>query len=498
MRGALLFRFLLFCVLLRRAARAQPPLPVSVRQLPGIDVGAPRFLEENATWRFELALAATEGTLLVPLFRNRSAPPAPPLDACEGFVSLCCLWDLSAAFLNAQFAMYLHYLGACGLHAGQPSVDVLTDEPSSNALTAGAFAAPPPAVWCVAEHRCVLEVAALALREPWLTEDLGTVSSLNGRTVVDRRLDLTIAIVTPMLTPLVKITLSHHHLIFHDSNVAAPEDSNTRHHAFSHSCLEERKPEFALWRADVLALAGECLWFCEPGFVLHPATTDAGLRAARYAYACLPEPARAAVYGFRVLVSGGANITTGQLEAYQAEALTALQAALEAVLALPPGSSLLHLQAGGPDGALTVSVAVFLRDCTRNLSAQVLRIADALDGPETAVLFTANVLAALNTTPAADATPAALNTTPAANATPPVTVGVAEIAELRPCPPSPADIPLLAAVLAAAWGALLCLCAAYGLLASVRRLRERRARLLRRLAPVAQPAFDPRPRAHSK
>ena len=487
MRAALLFLCLSVLLFLRQSVRAQLLLPpVSVRPLSGIDVSAPRFIEWNATWQFDVALFATEGTLLVPLFHNRSAPPGPPLDACEGFVPLCCLWTLADNFLNSQFAMYLHYLGACEMHAGQLSVDVLTDEPSTNALTLGAFAVPPPTVWRVNNHRCVVQVTETELREPWFTENLGIVSDINGRVVIDRDLDLTIAIIIPMLTPHVKITLSHHRLLFHDSDTPAPEVSNTRHHAFSHSCREAPKPEFALWRADALARDEECIWFCEPGYVMYPATTDAGLRAARYAYECLREPVRAAAYSFRVLIPappGGVGITAEQLEAYQAEAITALQGALETALGLPPGSSLLHLQDGGPDGTLDVSIAVFIRHCSRNLSAQVLRISDALEDDETASLFAGNILTALNTTTAPNTT----------TMTPLFEFDVAGVEQLRPCLLNSSGIPLLALILGIVWGVLLCLCAVYGLFASVRRLRERRARLLRRLAPVAQPAFDPRP-----
>jgi hypothetical protein len=464
-------------------------LPFSVRDSPGIDVSPPRLVAENLTWQFDVLLFATATAHLVPLFVDRLAPPGPPLEPCEGVVPVCCLETLAANFVNARFALYVGGLGvhgdetgACPLAAGLSARSVLAGWPAVDELQTGAFATPAPRAWCVEAHRCTFEIAAALLRDARFTEDLGVSSELNGVTVTDRRLEVVVAIVSPTTTPLTQLTLSRHMLLFHDPDTPPPPDPNFRHHAFSHVCRDVEKPEFALWRADVFSREELCLWFCEPGFVLYPATTDAGLLAARRPYSCEPEAARRTVLSVGVAVRLWAAPEVPDDE-YHAETITALQAALEAVFALPVGASILHVQDATENGTLIVSMALFFDECPRNHSAFEERVAMTLVDAATVARATDELRDSLGW--------AAVNTSEVVNASGP---GVDSfwVFEMETVVRCPSRVPLLLLVTAAAWAGLLCVFGLYGARAAVRRVRERRARILRSLGPVAQPAFRAR------
>ena len=490
--------------LLAACAMSQP-LPVSVRHPPGIDVSAPRFVAGNDTWQFEMLLVATDDVLLVPLFTDPLDRPGPLPAGCEGLVSLCCLRVLSTHLRNARFATYVNALGvgpvgACVWPTDRSSREVLAGRPSEAALQRGVFGPTPIPGWCVDAHRCVNEASPELLRYPWFSKAVGESTTADGRTVVDREIEVVIAIVTATTTPLVQITLSRYTLLFHDVLTPAVGDPNVRHHVFSHVCREAAKPERSLWRADVLTRGEPCLWFCEPGFVLHPATTDAGLRAGLRPYGCVRQPARATVLSFDALVALS-PAPDAEIGLYHAEALTALQAALEDVLHLRPGMSVFHLQRVLPDGGLQISAAVFLPECPRNQSALEEEASGVLRDASTVALFsellreafTEPVSASNDTGSASNATGQESNVTGQQTNETGAGVESFRVSGVETVSPCPTRVPLLLIVTAVVWAALLCVFCFYGAYSAVRRLRERRARILRRLGAVAQPAFRVRP-----
>lgn len=456
-------------LLLMVVAPVSARLPFTTYQSAGVDVSPPRFLEANFTWQFNVTITQGEGGMLIPLFTNRSSPPA--LAGCSGLVSLCCLWDLADNFINDQLAAYLDFVGACSLHAGERSDRVLDDRPGASALLAYAFPREPPRAWCLAEHRCVFEVPAEDLGAPWLTEELGSSLVTAAGPVTDRRLILSFALVRPTSTPLVQISMTEHTLIFHDASESLRLPSNMRHHSFNHVCLGREKPRFSLWRADTISSNGTCLWFCEPGYLLYPATTDYGLLAPRREYGCLPQPPSATIFVFSLQVDlPPAPGVDDRL--YQAEALTALQAGVEEGLGVTRGNSIFYLQLTLAGGGLLVSAAIFSLQCSGNISRQLRATGAAIANGSVAGLLAENLNASFAGLDAEG-----------------VGLRVLDREGFRQCPPPHESFPYLWVFLFVVWGCMLLFVCGWGISSAIRGIPSRRRHILQRLSPVTRSPF---------
>ena len=117
---------LLLLLLLHTARAANTTTNSFTYSALGADVSAPRFVESNTTWQFDVSVSAAAGDLVFPLL------PVPPAACAGGLVPLCCLYGLADG--NRELGAYLHYLGPCEAHAGASSAAVLEDAPRPDAL----------------------------------------------------------------------------------------------------------------------------------------------------------------------------------------------------------------------------------------------------------------------------------------------------------------------------------------------------------------------------
>lgn len=425
------------------------------------------------------AAALAEGTGvadagLVPLapcanaaLRDETPPPAAvaagfDIARCTGHVPLCCLYDAAGYYINHELRSFLLFQGPCALWASTSSREFLADAPPAQALQLYSF--PPgeglPRVWCADAHRCTYEIPHALLLGPSLTTVLRTTGA-----GVDREMRLRLLTVRTTPGPEVELVLSEHALVFRLTHTTAPAEA--RHHVFSHRCLAETKPAFALWRADILAANTSCLWFCRPGFLVYPSSTDQHrlTSTATLTHACEAVPARVTVLEMRLHVPlDGAP---------PGDALAAVQRALEEALGLPRARSLLHVRRHAPDG-LTLAAALLL-DCG---PGAVRPAADA-------AIAEAQLAAAVRTLQA-NATTTLLTAHVNVSAGP---LRVSAASAHRHCPVRDEEVPTAYQGMLALWLGLIPLLAAGGLYLAVARVRQRRQRVLQRAHPLLQPGF---------
>lgn len=335
MTAQLLLQLLLQAAVLTAAQAVLGLLP-AFTALPalGADVGAPRFIEANKTWQFELAVSAGPGDLVLPFVGAHAA--ATPAECAAGPVPLCCLYRLADALArNHELDAYLSYLGPCEALAGAASADVLRDAPPLDALVQGALPGQLRG-WCSAPHVCVFEFAdaeLAALAAP------GT-----------RELAVTLAFAGPLVgSPLLLVALAQHTLRF-------AEASTDAHFAFRHTCEGLPKPPAALWRMGV----PDCLWFCRTGFLLQPSTASYfAMPPHSELHTCEAVPHPAVLLEF-VLVAGARAPEALQREAASATGLAARDAAFFLM----------------PDNNYTA--VLFSRDCKTAADVQLAAAAAAL------------------------------------------------------------------------------------------------------------------------
>lgn len=331
----------------------------------GSEIEAPILVSANQTWQIAIHLHVEQGAMLVPLFHNRTTVQ-PGYTPCSGYVTLSCLFQLNNAYLNDELDAFLHYLAS--------DINALNDLPASTSFVQHAFPTyltKFPRAWCLTATSCILEISDVQLKEQWLTREIGVSSELYN--VVDREMEVTVALIKFLPSSVIQVTLVRHVIVFHDPISSAKLPSNVRHHAFHIRCSAQTKPTNALWRADI---EEDCLWFCMPGTIMYPSATDYfHMRIeATHNHTCTPEPSNVIVIQFEISFD---IPSMAQVEYAHANALLALQRDITETTSVVPQESLFYLQSYSsvtlqPQfnvfavyDRLYVSVALFLRICDK-------------------------------------------------------------------------------------------------------------------------------------
>ena len=359
----------------------------------GAYVSAPRFDSLNLTWQFSVHMFAVPGTIIFPLFVNRSGGDVDT--QCVGLVSVCCLWRLRDAYINTELEALLSHLdpsGSCGVALEVPaSRDVLEELPELKSTALHAW----PSYsgirsWGVAESETgggaqasevTFEIFAEVLRLPWLTRTLdpAEIITVGEDDVTDRELVITFAYVQLLSVPFIQVVESRQAVVFHDATQDFERNTNTEHRSFLVLCDDRPKPADALWRADVADANGTCAWFCRPGFVRYPSSTDWWYETVGLGNgSCLAEPRWTAVLelGLYVLVQDAseATISAAVMATQRAVTLAASnvseQSGMIYVQARQPGEPV----AGSRNGLrLAVSVLVLTGRYAPNETVQLAR-----------------------------------------------------------------------------------------------------------------------------
>jgi hypothetical protein len=260
----------------------------------GTLISAPKFIQYNATWQFDMTIVAETGSAIIPLFSNRTfqnltaqVSKRAEINTCTGFVETCCLYALSEYYINTELTAYTNHLGPCeGNVRTRPTTETLKGIADERIFAVMAFPRVYeryPRVWGTGQHTYTVEILTETLKEPWLTRDMGTEQATVNSDVVDRELIVSFVYLNPTPTSRVQMITTHHSIIFADATKDIGLNSNSRHQAFHHTCSDSQKPPNSLWRADVMTgdvVAGQsienntCLWFCLPGYHLYPSATD--------------------------------------------------------------------------------------------------------------------------------------------------------------------------------------------------------------------------------
>ena len=319
---------LLLLLLLHTARAANTTTNSFTYSALGADVSAPRFVESNTTWQFDVSVSAAAGDLVFPLL------PVPPAACAGGLVPLCCLYGLADG--NRELGAYLHYLGPCEAHAGASSAAVLEDAPRPDALMKGMGQLRS---WCPTPLACVFEL-----------DDTQFFNVTVAYTDDTRELALAVAFVRSLEgSPLVQLALARHTMRF-------DVRSNSMQFAFRDACEGMSKAPDALWRAG-----DACLWFCGPGFLLQPSAPSYFAMPPGAPNTCAAVPRPALLLEFELTVTTGWTPAALQLAAAAATGL------------LEQDTAYYQLPAG-------FSAVLFSRDCAANASALLATTTAALAG----------------------------------------------------------------------------------------------------------------------
>lgn len=374
-----------FCVVLLLVQQTFAFYLTGTYQSSGTEIEAPVFITENGTWQILFHLQAEPGSMIVPLFQNRTSTPD-NYKLCQGYVQLSCLYAINNVLINEEFDAYLHYI-----ITDSSALDTL---PLTTSLFIHAFPLQYnhyPRAWCLSNTNCVLEIPDEMLSLPWLSKDLGKSPTLYG--VIDREIEILFAFVKIIKLPLIQVTLINHKLIFHDPIGNGKTASNIRHHAFHILCSDKPKPENAMWRAD---LNKTCLWFCMPGTIMYPSATDyfhMSIEAA-HDHTCDKEPANVVIMQFSLSLD---IPSTSNTDVTHANALLFLQETVTRDTGVKPRESIFYLQKYSsttmqqsinvfvPYDRLYISVALFVRSCDspNNFTTQVLNTKNAIENVST-------------------------------------------------------------------------------------------------------------------
>lgn len=289
----------------------------------GVFVTQPLFVPSNFTWQFTTVVSATPGTLVFPLFRNRTRVLAEGIwdfpQSCQGLVPICCVYELERYYLNFELSSYLEHLGPCDeVMLTKPTKTVLAEQPTLEAASLYTFAPSQdysvvPRTWVVQspsllETETAFEILPENLELPWMTTEVPLVNPAGASTaVVDRELPLSFVFLTATDLPLVHVQIVPHVILFHDATKLFNAPDEPTHQVFTSLCSDMPAPANALWQlGSTLTMetnaatnssslqpanaSHKCVWFCRAGFYRVPSSTEWWYANHPGIGTCAPEP----------------------------------------------------------------------------------------------------------------------------------------------------------------------------------------------------------------